>query len=141
MSEINTLYQDMIIDHGMRPRNFGASEKADHVETAHNPLCGDHVTLYVTVREGVIDKVTFEGSGCAISMASTSMMTEALVGKTPAEAQALFNTFHALMTEQKMDEGAQETLGKLKVLEGVAAYPMRIKCATLAWHAFKAALE
>lgn len=131
------LYQQMIIDHGRHPRNFHRLEQFNHMKVGNNPLCGDKLVLYVQEQNGVIEAVSFEGEGCAISMASASMMTEALKGKTIAEAEQLFEQFHQMITE-----GADgDALGKLAVLAGVKDYPMRVKCATLAWHTVDAALH
>ncbi|MBD5805391.1 NifU-like protein [Azoarcus sp. Aa7] len=139
MPDLRDLYQELIIDHGRRPRNFGALADANHTAEGFNPLCGDRITLFVKTRDGVIEDVRFEGTGCAISTASASLMSEALKGRTEAEAQALFDGFHALVTGQ----GAAEPplLGKLEVLAGVAEFPARVKCATLAWHTLLAALR
>ncbi|MBS1154614.1 MAG: iron sulfur cluster assembly protein SufU [Proteobacteria bacterium] len=138
MSDLRELYQEMVMDHGRRPRNFGPLPEANHHAEGFNPLCGDRLTLYLKIDNGVISDLRFEGSGCAISTASASLMTEALKGKTVAEAEALFAGFHALVT------GGEETsvpLGKLEVLGGVREFPARIKCATLAWHTLQAALR
>ena len=135
MSELRELYQEMILDHGKRPRNFRAQENAESAD-GHNPLCGDRVTVYVRTAEGRIEDVSFQGSGCAISTASASIMTEALGGKTVDEAQALFKRFHELVAA----EGDDTDIGKLAVFKGVRAFPMRVKCATLAWHTLRAAL-
>ncbi|WP_338022741.1 Fe-S cluster assembly sulfur transfer protein SufU [Azospira restricta] len=128
----------MVVDHSRRPRNFGRPAAANHHAEGYNPLCGDRVTVYLTVADGVIAEVGFEGSGCAISTASASLMTEALKGKTPAEAEALFADFHALVSGTAP---AGAALGKLAVLAGVQAFPARVKCATLAWHTLRAALH
>lgn len=140
MSALNELYQEMIIDHGRRPRNFRISEKANSVLEGFNPLCGDKLTLYLTEKNGTVEDVSFQGSGCAISMASASMMTEAIKGKTIQEVTALFNKFHQLVMGEKNTQAA-ETLGKLSVLLGVSEFPSRIKCATLAWHTLMGALN
>lgn len=132
------LYQELIIDHGRRPRNFHAMDNATHIKDGFNPLCGDKLTLYLLEKNGVIEQTSFTGSGCAISMASASLMTENLMGKTIAQAEALFEQFHGMLTEHK---AADKSLGKLMVLAGVAEYPMRVKCATLAWHTAMAALH
>ncbi|NMG31742.1 Fe-S cluster assembly sulfur transfer protein SufU [Aromatoleum evansii] len=139
MPELRDLYQELIIDHGRRPRNFGALADANHRAEGFNPLCGDRITLFVKTREGVIEDVRFEGTGCAISTASASLMSEALKGRTEAEARALFDGFHALVTGEGAAE--QAPLGKLEVLAGVAEFPARVKCATLAWHTLIAALR
>ena len=138
MSEMRDLYQQMIIDHGRHPRNFSVLENANHVKEGFNPLCGDQLTLYVDEKEGLINEIRFQGSGCAISMACASLMTQQLKGKTLVEFEALFQNFHQVV----MGESQQlEPLGKLAVLAGVAEYPSRIKCATLCWHTLKAALN
>src|SRR5579864_6965074 len=120
MSEINELYQELIIDHGRRPRNFGALAQANFRKEGRNPLCGDKVTVYVAEKNGVIDSVMFEGAGCAISMASASLMTEIIKGKTLAQAKDLFATFHELMISANANTDAWENMGKLAVLSGVA---------------------
>jgi nitrogen fixation NifU-like protein len=140
MSAINELYQEMIIDHGRRPRNFATLENACAVVNGFNPLCGDKLTLYVNEKNNRVEEITFQGSGCAISMASASLMTEAVKGKSTQEATALFHTFHQVMRGEK-NSNMVETLGKLSVLAGVAEFPSRIKCATLAWHALMNAMN
>jgi nitrogen fixation NifU-like protein len=142
MSELSDLYQQLIIDHGRKPRNFHACPHANHKKDGYNPLCGDKITLYVDEKDGVIKDVCFEGAGCAISMASASLMTEALKGKTVVEALQMFEEFQNLVTanDPAQFEEAKRKLGKLAALAGVAEYPMRVKCATLAWHTLKAAL-
>lgn len=140
MSEFNDLYQELILDHNKRPRNRRAIPcPPGHHAEGHNPLCGDRVTIYLTLDGGRITDVSFEGKGCAISTASASLMTEALKGKTRAEAEELFARFHDLVTMGAPTEG--DHLGKLEAFAGVSAYPARVKCATLAWHTLKAALE
>lgn len=136
-SDLRDLYQEVILDHNKRPRNFRKIEDADRHADGHNPLCGDHVTIYLKLSEGRIEDISFEGKGCAISKASASMMTDALKGKTEAEAEALFTRFHDLVT------GADEPddLGKLAVFGGVREFPARVKCASLAWHTVHAALQ
>lgn len=135
---LRELYQEMIIDHGKQPRNFGALPQATHSKNGQNPLCGDKLTVYLFERDGVVEDVRFEGTGCAISVASASLMTGAIKGKSLDEVHALFQQFHQLLTEGKADE---DSLGKLAVFSGVAEFPVRVKCATLAWHTMKAALE
>ena len=137
MSDLRDLYQEVILDHNRRPRNFGPLAAANRRAEGHNPLCGDRVTVYLEVEGGRIRDVSFEGAGCAISTASASLMTEALKGLSLEEARTLFHGFHELVT--KGDEG--EDLGKLAVFTGVREYPMRVKCATLAWHTLMAALD
>ena len=141
MSELHDLYQEVILDHNKHPRNFGPLEDADRDAEGYNPLCGDRLTLHVKLDGQIITDIRFEGSGCAISTASASVMTETLKGKTVPEAKALFETFHDLVTGKS--EGAVDiaTLGKLAVFSGVSEFPVRVKCATLCWHTAHAALE
>ena len=141
MSPLNQLYQEMIIDHGKRPRNFGLSEQANAVLEGFNPLCGDRLTVYVTEKNGVIEHISFQGSGCAISIASASLMTEAIQGKTVTEAKTLFSVFHPLVMGEKNSKPTTNERGKLNVLLGVSAFPSRVKCATLAWHTLLGALN
>ena len=141
MSDMGELYQELIVDHSKHPRNFGKLEPADHQATGYNPLCGDKVTVYLKIEGGVVSEVRFQGVGCAISTASASLMSERIKGKTLAEAEALFEQFHSLVTGGKVEPAAVEHLGKLKVFSGVKDYPVRVKCATLAWHTFRAALR
>ena len=141
MSDLRELYQEVILDHHRRPRNRGKLEDANRRAEGHNPLCGDHVTIYLKVEDGIVKEATFEGSGCAISTASASMMTETLKGKTLAEAKALFRKFHGLVTGEAVETQEGPGLGKLEVFSGVCEYPARVKCATLAWHTLNAALE
>ena len=140
MSDLRELYQEVILDHHKKPRNFRKLEGVRHVE-GYNPLCGDKVTVYVKLEGDVVRDVSFQGSGCAISTASASMMTESLKGKTRAEAEALFRSFHDLLTGKPSASAAGPGLGKLAVFSGVREFPVRVKCATLAWHTFHAALE
>ncbi len=142
MSDLGDLYQELILDHNKRPRNFHRLDAANRTAEGHNPLCGDKVTIYLDLRGEVVRDIGFEGSGCAISKASASMMTEALKGRTRPEAEALFEVFHRLVTGQDdvAGPGAPE-LGKLAVFSGVREFPVRVKCASLAWHTFRAALE
>ena len=140
MSDLTDLYQEVILDHNRRPRNFGVLPGATHVARGHNPLCGDRLTLYVKVDDGRITGVMFEGSGCAISKASASLMTDAVKGQTVANAAALFERVHAMVTtppDQAVDAGS---VGKMAVLAGVREFPVRVKCASLAWHTLMAAL-
>jgi nitrogen fixation NifU-like protein len=141
MSDLGDLYQDLIVDHSKHPRNFGKLQPADHQATGYNPLCGDKVTVYLKTECGVVTDVRFEGVGCAISTASASLMTERIKGKSEAEAEALFENFHGWVTEGKSAPGSVDELGKLKVFSGVKDYPVRVKCATLAWHTLRAALR
>ncbi len=132
MSDLRELYQEVIFDHNRHPRNFGVLEHPTKVAHGHNPLCGDQLTLYLTVRDGVVVEVSFQGQGCAISTASASLMTEAVKGKPLAEVEQLFTAFHTMLTEDPTEP--RSDLGKLEVFEGVREYPARVKCATLAWH-------
>jgi len=137
--DLKDLYQDLIIDHNRSPRNFRKLPDADHHAEGFNPLCGDKLTLYLSTDGDCIRDIAFEGTGCAISVASASLMTESLKGKTEAEARALFDRVHGLLTGS--DEVDASTLGKLAALSGVRAYPTRVKCATLCWHTLVAALD
>ncbi|OGT37752.1 MAG: SUF system NifU family Fe-S cluster assembly protein [Gammaproteobacteria bacterium RIFCSPHIGHO2_12_FULL_37_14] len=137
---LRELYQEMIIDHGKNPRNRGVLQHANHQHAGHNPLCGDQLILQVFEQNGVVEEVCFEGTGCAISVASASLMTESIKGKTVKEIERLFEDFHHLVT-QGNEKNPQNNLGKLAIFAGVAAFPIRVKCATLAWHTLKAALE
>jgi nitrogen fixation NifU-like protein len=139
MSDLNELYQEVILDHNRRPRNFRTIDPASHRADGHNPLCGDRLSLYLQVDAGQIADVAFQGSGCAISKASASMMTDAVKGQSVAEAQALFERFHRMVTTPP--DQPVENLGKLSVLAGVREFPVRVKCASLAWHTLKAALD
>jgi len=139
MSELRELYQEVILEHSKKPRNFHVLEPASHKAEGYNPLCGDHFTVYVNVKDGAISDIGFQGSGCAISKASASMMTQTLKGKTTEEAENVFTRFHDLVTGHAPGNG--EDLGKLAVFAGVSEYPLRVKCATLAWHALRAALR
>ena len=138
MSDLTELYQEVILDHNRRPRNFRAMSEATRRQEGYNPLCGDRLTLYVKLEGGRISDVSFEGSGCAISKASASLMTEALKGKTVDEARALFDRFHDMVTSPP--ESPAPEIGKLAVLAGVREFPTRVKCASLAWHTMKAAV-
>ena len=137
-SDLSDLYQEVILDHNRRPRNFHAIAGATHSAEGYNPLCGDRLTLYVQVEGDRIIDVAFEGSGCAISKASASLMTEAVKGQTLADARALFERFHEMVTAPT--EQPVVDLGKLTALAGVREFPVRVKCASLAWHTLKAAL-
>ena len=139
--DLADLYQEVIIDHGRRPRNFRELERATRTAEGVNPLCGDQLTLYVKLADGHIADIAFQGSGCAISQASASLMTAALKGKTEQEALALFGRVHTMLTEGPDREAGVAELGKLAVLSGVWEFPMRVKCATLAWHTLRSALE
>lgn len=140
MNDLEELYQELIIDHSKNPRHFGKLEPADAIKEGFNPLCGDKVMLYLRKKDGLIDQVSFEGCGCAISMASASLMTEAILGKSAQEIQSLFADFHLLVT-QGVAPNSPHHLKKLVALAGVSQYPMRVKCATLAWHTTLAALQ
>ena len=139
MSDLTELYQEVILDHNRRPRNFRALDDPSRTQEGYNPLCGDRLTLYVKLEGDRIVDGAFQGSGCAISTASASLMTEALKGKTVDEARALFEKFHDMVTSSPDTEAPD--LGKLSVLSGVREYPTRIKCASLAWHTLKAAVS
>ena len=141
MSELRDLYQEVILDHYRRPRNFGKSPLCNRQADGHNPLCGDKLTVYLLVEDGTVEEVTFEGAGCAISVASASLMTEMLKGLSVADARALFERFQGAITDSNDGAESLEDLDKLAVLSGVKEFPVRVKCATLAWHTFKAALD
>lgn len=138
MSDLQELYQSVILDHNRKPRNFGALDGANRSADGKNPLCGDQVTVALHVVDEVIAEVKFTGHGCAISKASASLMTAAVKGKSRVEAEALFQKFHALVLGQDPDQG--KALGQLVVFSGVSRFPVRVKCASLAWHTLKAAL-
>jgi nitrogen fixation protein NifU and related proteins len=142
-SDLRDLYQETILDHGRRPRNFRRIAGADRSAQGHNPLCGDRLTLYLAMDGDRVKDAAFDGAGCAISTASASLMTEAVKGRTQVEAEALFGRFHDMLTApgEPGEEGDDEGLGKLAVFSGVREFPMRIKCATLAWHTLRAALD
>jgi nitrogen fixation NifU-like protein len=140
-NEIEDLYQEIILDHNRRPANFRPMADADRRVEADNPLCGDRLTLFLKLDGERIADIAFQGSGCAISVASASMLTERLKGATIAEAEALFETMHAVLTGTPRPDTDGTDLGSLAALSGVRRYPMRIKCATLSWHALKAALD
>ncbi|HSR69101.1 MAG TPA: SUF system NifU family Fe-S cluster assembly protein [Acidobacteriota bacterium] len=136
---LDELYQEVILDHNKSPRNFGELEGASHRAEGHNPLCGDKVKVYLEIEDGVIADIRFQGAGCAISTASASLMTEALKGKTVEDARQLFGRFHEVVTGKR--EADPDTIGKLAVFQGVQKYPVRVKCASLAWHTLQAALQ
>ena len=138
MSELTDLYQEVILDHNRRPHNFRVITDASATQQGYNPLCGDRLTLYLTLDGDVIKDAAFQGSGCAISKASASLMTDALKGKTVSEARAMFDEFHAMITSNP--ESPAPDLGKLSVFAGVREFPTRVKCASLAWHTMKAAV-
>jgi nitrogen fixation NifU-like protein len=138
MSDLRDLYQEVILEHSKHPRNFRALDSANHKAEGFNPLCGDHFTVYVDVKDGSIRDISFQGAGCAISKASASMMTQSLKGKSASEAEELFTKFHDLVTGHG---GSEDVVGKLTVFAGVSEFPVRVKCATLAWHTLRAALR
>jgi nitrogen fixation NifU-like protein len=140
MSDLRDLYQEVILDHNRRPHNFRRMDEPDHVCEGFNPLCGDRLTLYLDLEGETIQDVAFEGTGCAISRASASLMTDALKGKSVDEAERLFERFHQLVTSPTDRPADTSGLGKLAVFAGVREYPARIKCATLSWHTMRAAL-
>jgi nitrogen fixation NifU-like protein len=140
MASLAGLYQEMILDHNRAPQNFRRMEDANRRAEGNNPLCGDRLTVWLRVEDGKIKDAAFQGSGCAISKASASLMTAAVKGKSQAEAEELFERFRGLVTG-KLDPGEAETLGKLAVFSGLSEFPIRVKCASLSWHALKAALE
>lgn len=135
--DLRELYQEVIFDHNRHPRNFRRIENADRIAEGHNPLCGDQLMVYLRMEDGIVADASFVGHGCAISTASASLMTEAVVGKSEAEVEALFRDFHAMLTEE---DAPERDLGKLGVLTGVKEFPVRVKCATLAWHTLHNAL-
>jgi nitrogen fixation NifU-like protein len=139
MSDLSELYQEVILDHNRRPRNFHTLADASHSAEGYNPLCGDRLTLYLKVSGDTIEDVSFQGAGCAISKASASLMTDAVKGRTTGEARALFERFHRMVTTPP-DQPVEE-LGKLSSLAGVREFPVRVKCASLAWHTLKAAFD
>ncbi len=141
MSDLQDLYQEVILDHNRRPRNFREMPGANHRAEGFNPLCGDKLTLYLNLEGDVIRDVSFVGSGCAISKASASLMTEALKGKTVSDAEAMFTRFHDMVTSAHDSAADFSDLGKLSVLAGVREFPTRIKCASLAWHTMRAAVR
>ena len=139
MSDLRELYQEVILDHNRSPRNFGPLEDADLHADGHNPLCGDKLRVAVKVDAGIVSDIRFEGSGCAISQASASLMTEGIKGKTLDDVRTLFDHFHRLVTDQTAPP--DDSLGKLTVFAGVRDYPARVKCAILAWHTLLAAVD
>ncbi|MBI2883610.1 MAG: SUF system NifU family Fe-S cluster assembly protein [Candidatus Methylomirabilis oxyfera] len=141
MSDLRELYQEVILDHNKRPRNFQKLEGANRVADGYNPLCGDQIRVYLFVEDHVIKDIAFHGSGCAISKASASMMTAIVKGKTTAEAEGLFETFHKMVTADLSAAPDPLVVGKLAAFAGVREFPVRVKCATLPWHTLHAALE
>lgn len=139
--ELRDLYQEMLLDHHKRPRNFGKLQGGNRRADGYNPLCGDRVTVYLLLEDGAIKDIAFEGSGCAICTASSSVMTEILKGKTEEDAEKIFGRFHDLVTSEPDAAFDAEDLGKLAIFAGVREFPMRVKCATLAWHTMRSALQ
>jgi nitrogen fixation NifU-like protein len=141
MSELEELYQEIILEHYRKPRNFRKLEEANRTADGYNPFCGDKITLYLKVEDNVIAEVGFQGAGCAISKASASMMTQSVKGKSQAEAQEIFDAFHRMLTRAPGADFDASKLGDLEMLAGVAEFPIRVKCATLGWHTLHAALD
>ena len=141
MSELSELYQQVILDHNKKPRNFRKLEHANHTADGYNPLCGDQLTIYVNVAGDAVQEIAFEGSGCAISKAAASMMTQAVKGKTREQTEELFKEFHSMVTGELDEETEENSLGNLKIFAGVREFPVRVKCATLPWHTLHAALN
>jgi len=141
MSELSELYQQVILDHNKKPRNFRKLETANHSADGYNPLCGDQLTVYLDLEDGLVKDVGFEGSGCAISKAAASMMTQAVKGKSKEQVENLFNEFHSMVTGELNEETEENNLGNLKIFAGVREFPVRVKCATLPWHTLQAALN
>jgi nitrogen fixation protein NifU and related proteins len=141
MSELSELYQQVILDHNKKPRNFRKLEAPSHTAEGYNPLCGDQLTVYLNIDDDQVKEVGFEGSGCAISKASASMMTQAVKGKSKQEAENLFREFHSMVTGELNEEEDENSLGNLKIFAGVREFPVRVKCATLPWHTLHAALN
>ena len=141
MSELSELYQQVILDHNKKPRNFRKLGNANHTAEGYNPLCGDQLTIYLDLENDLVKEVGFEGSGCAISKASASMMTQAVKGKSKEQAETLFKEFHSMVTGALDEENEKNTLGNLKIFAGVREFPVRVKCATLPWHTMHAALN
>src|ERR687886_1212581 len=141
MSELSELYQQFILDHNKKPRNFRKIEDANRTADGYNPLCGDQLSVYMQLEDDVVKDISFEGSGCAISKAAASMMTQSVKGKTRAEAEALFDEFHRMVTGELDEEAEPNHLGRLKIFAGVREFPARVKCASLSWHTMHAALN
>ncbi len=141
MFDLKDLYQEIIVDHNRSPRNFRKVKNANRSAEGYNPLCGDKLTIFMRIEKGVIEDVSFEGSGCAISVASASLMTQYIKGKTEKEADAVFNKFHEMVMDKSDITADFESMGKLAALAGVKQYPSRIKCATLCWHTLNAAIK
>ena len=141
MSELTDLYQQVILDHNKKPRNFRKLENANHSAEGYNPLCGDHLTVYLNLEDDSVKDISFEGSGCAISKAAASMMTQAVKGKTKEEVERLFSEFHKMVTGESENGSEEGELGNLMIFSGVREFPVRVKCATLPWHTLHAALN
>ena len=141
MSELSELYQQVILDHNKKPRNFQKLEGANRMSEGFNPLCGDQLTVYMLLEDEVVKDVSFEGQGCAISKAAASMMTQAVKGKTKQDAEVLFDEFHRMVTGQLEEETTPHHLGRLTIFSGVRDFPARVKCASLSWHTMHAALH
>jgi nitrogen fixation NifU-like protein len=141
MSELSELYQQVILDHNKKPRNFHKLEAANRTAEGYNPLCGDQLTVYMELKDEVVKDVSFEGSGCAISKAAASMMTQSVKGKTKQEAETLFNEFHRMVTGELEIDETPNNLGRLTIFAGVRDFPARVKCASLSWHTMHAALK
>jgi nitrogen fixation protein NifU and related proteins len=140
VSDLDELYQSIILDHNRRPRNYGEPATCSHHASGRNPLCGDEVTVWLTLEQDVIREVAFVGQGCAISKASSSLMTEAVRGKSRADAMAMFDRVHDLLTGKSDPQAERKALGQIAALSGVSRFPVRVKCASLGWHAFRNAL-
>jgi nitrogen fixation NifU-like protein len=141
MSELSELYQQVILDHNKKPRNFRKLETSNHSAEGYNPLCGDQLTVYLNLEGDQVKEVAFEGSGCAISKASASMMTQAVKGKSKEQVETLFKEFHSMVTGELDEETDENSLGNLRIFAGVRDFPVRVKCATLPWHTMHAALN
>lgn len=141
MPELRELYQEVILDHSKHPKNYHKMDDATHNAEGYNPLCGDHFYIYLKFEDGIVKDISFEGAGCAISKASASIMTSVVKGKTLEEVQKIFNNFHAFVTGKVDTNFDPNSLGKLAVFSGVSEFPVRVKCATLAWHTLMSALE
>lgn len=141
MSELSELYQQVILDHNKKPRNFHKLEAANRTAEGYNPLCGDQLTVYLQLEDEVVKEVSFEGSGCAISKAAASMMTQSVKGKSKQEAETLFDEFHRMVTGELDEETTPNNLGRLTIFSGVRDFPARVKCASLSWHTMRAALH
>jgi nitrogen fixation NifU-like protein len=141
MSELSDLYQQVILDHNKKPRNFRKLENANYSAEGYNPLCGDQLHVYLEMEDEIVKEISFEGSGCAISKAAASMMTQSLKGKSKQEAETLFHEFHGMVMGEFDEEGTPNGLGRLTIFSGVRDFPARVKCASLAWHTMRAALH